>query len=229
MQRITIVIPIRNEEACIGLVLEDIRKTTSALPQYQFEIIVVDDGSTDGGAEIARSYGAEVLPNPPPHGKGAALRTGFARATGDFIVMMDGDYSHMAEDLGALLDALRRPGVSLVIASRSYGGSDEFTPVRAFGNIALSYLFGLLHGRYLSDSLNGYKAFHREVFTRFPFTSVAFEIEIELLAKALRCGRIVEVASHERARAGGVAKSKVVRHGTGFLVRMIRERWRRDR
>jgi glycosyltransferase involved in cell wall biosynthesis len=226
VERVSVVIPIRNEEACIGRVLDDLRKATAELPHYQFETIVVDDGSTDGGAEIARSYGAQVVPNGPPHGKGAALRTGFARAAGDVIVMMDGDYSHMAEDMGALLGALR-PGVSLVIASRSFGGSDEFTPVRAFGNIALSYLFGVLHGRYLSDSLNGYKAFRREVFTRFEYTSVAFEIEIELLSKALRCGRIVEVGSHERARAGGSAKSKVVRHGSGFLVKMIRERWQR--
>jgi hypothetical protein len=142
--------------------------------------------------------------------------------------MMDGDYSHRAEDLGVFLDALK-PGVCLVVGSRIFGGSEEYTRVRAFGNILLTYLFGFLHGRYLSDALNGYKAFRREVFTGFEYTSVEFEIEIELLVNAIRSGgRIVEIPSHERARASGRSKSKVVRHGTRFLMRMIYE-WARPR
>jgi hypothetical protein len=142
--------------------------------------------------------------------------------------MMDGDDSHRAEELGVFLDALK-PGVSLVVGSRIFGGSEEYTPVRAFGNIVLTYLFGVLHGRYLSDALNGYKAFRREVFTGFKYTSVGFEIEVELLANALRSGgRIVEVPSHERARAGGRSKSRVARHGMRFLMRAIFE-WARSR
>jgi glycosyltransferase involved in cell wall biosynthesis len=228
MERVSIVIPIRDEEDTIGLVLEDLRKATSDVSGYEFETIIVDDGSSDRGPEIARTYGAHVISNAAPHGKGTALRTGFAASTGRLIVMMDGDYSHRAEDLGVLLDALR-PGVSLVVGSRIFGGSEEYTPVRAFGNIVLTYVFGLLHGRYLSDALNGYKAFRRDVFTGFTYTSVGFEIEIELIANALRTGgRIVEVPSHERARAGGKSKSRIVRHGTRFLTRVIYE-WARSR
>jgi glycosyltransferase involved in cell wall biosynthesis len=226
MERVTIVIPIRDEAASIGLVLDDLCKVTSQLPQYEFETIVVDDGSRDGGADLARAYGARVGPNGAPHGKGAALRAGFAATTGSIIVMMDGDHSHRPEDLPVLLDALK-PGVGLVIGSRIYGGSDEYTPVRAFGNIVLTYMFGLFHGRYLSDALNGYKAFRREVFTRAPYTSVAFEIEIELIINALRGGgRVVEVASHERSRAGGRSKSSIVGHGLRFLARIVYE-WAR--
>ena len=79
-------------------------------------------------------------------------------------------------------------------------------------------------GRYLSDALNGYKLFRREVFTDFRYGSRNFEIEIEIIANALRKGyRVVEVISHERARAGGVMKSSAVRHGPRFLARIIWE------
>ena len=229
MERVSIVIPIRDEEAAIGPVLEHLRKATSEIERFEFEVIVVDDSSTDRGPEIARSYGARVLRNAPPHGKGAALRAGFAAATGSLIVMMDGDHSHRPEDLGAFLDALTR-GASLVIGSRIFGGSEEYTALRAFGNIVLSYLFGLLHGRYLSDALNGYKAFRREVFSSFAYTSVGFEIEIELLVNAMRLGgTIQEIPSHERARSGGRSKSSIVRHGSRFLARMLYERVRGGR
>jgi len=226
MERVSIVIPIRDEEAAIGLVLERMRKATSVIEGFEFEVVVVDDGSSDRGSEIARAYGARVLDNPAPHGKGAALRTGFSAATGAVIVMMDGDDSHRPEDLGAFLDAVKL-GASLVIGSRIFGGSEEYTAVRAFGNIVLTYLFGVLHGRYLSDALNGYKAFRREVFSSFDYTSVGFEIEIELLVNTLRLGgSIVEIPSHERARTGGRSKSSIIRHGFGFLARIVYERVR---
>jgi hypothetical protein len=77
--------------------------------------------------------------------------------------------------------------------------------------------------------LNGYKAFRRDVFDDFNYTSSMFEIEIELIANTLRKGyRVVEVLSHERARAGGEAKSRVIRHGTRFFWRIFTE-WLRNR
>lgn len=226
--RVSIVIPIRDEETTIGALLDDVRAATERLPQYAFEVIVVDDGSSDRGAAIARDRRAMVVTNDGQHGKGAALRRGFEAATGDCLVMMDGDYSHRPEDLGTLLAAME-PDVSLVIGSRIYGGSEEYTVVRAFGNIVLTYLFGVLHGRYLSDALNGYKAFRRAVFSDFDYVSKSFDIEIELVCNALRTGgRVVEVPSAERARGGGRSKSRVVQHGLMFLWREIAE-WQRSR
>jgi hypothetical protein len=117
-----------------------------------------------------------------------------------------------------------REGVGLVIGSRVYGGSEEYNHVRALGNVFLSASLGLCTGRYLSDALNGFKLFRRDVFTDFPYTSRMFEIEIEIIANTLRKGyRVVEVISHERSRAGGEMKSRVVRHGTRFLARIIWE------
>lgn len=226
--RVSIVIPAKDEASSIGLVCADLFKVIPQLEEYTCEVICVDDHSTDQTAAIAASFGARVVPNPGRSGKGQALRVGFAVASGDLIVMMDADYSHKAEDLPIMLAPLANGTAGLVIGSRLMGGSDEFTRVRGLGNLFLTAMFGVCHERYLSDALNGYKAFRRDVFTDFRYTSTSFEIEIEILVNALRKGyRVVEVASHERQRHGGEAKSRVVRHGSRFLWRILWERIRR--
>ena len=223
MTKVSVIIPAKNEEATLAKVLNDLYKTIRQLTGYEIEVICVDDHSTDATADIARSFGAKVIQNMGRSGKGLALRAGFREATGDIFAMMDADYSHRAEELPILLDALKE-GVGLVIGSRVVGGSEEYTHIRALGNVFLSTTLGLCTHRYLSDALNGFKVFRRDIFTDFQYTSKAFEIEIEIIANTLRKGyRIVEVGSHERARAGGEVKSSVVRHGTSFLLRILWE------
>lgn len=224
MAAISVVIPARNEEANLAMVLDDLNATIKRMSGHTVEIVVVDDHSTDRTAEIGRSHGARVVANPGRGGKGMALRLGFASATGEILAMMDADYSHRAEELPRFLEALQDPSVGLVIGSRVVGGSEEYTHIRALGNVFLSATMGLCTGRYLSDALNGFKVFRRDVFTDFKYTSRAFEIEIEIIANTLRKGyRVVEISSHERARAGGEAKSRVIRHGTRFLMRILLE------
>jgi glycosyltransferase involved in cell wall biosynthesis len=224
MKKVSVVIPAKDEESTLGKLLEDLYKVIPQLSSYEFEVICVDDHSTDATASIAQSFGAKVIENKSKSGKGMTLRAGFKEATGDIFVMMDADYSHQPEHLPIFLDALV-DGVGLVIGSRVYGGSDEYEHIRALGNVFLSTMVGLCTGRYLSDALNGYKVFRRDVFTDFKYTSRAFEIEIEIIANTLRKGyRIVEVNSHERSRAGGQVKSKVVCHGTRFLLRIFWEK-----
>jgi glycosyltransferase involved in cell wall biosynthesis len=222
-KRLSVIVPAKNEEVTLPRVLEELCRIMPLLDGYDCELICVDDHSTDRTAEIARSFGARVIRNNRPSGKGMALRAGFEAATGDIIAMMDADYSHRAEDLPVFLLALK-DGIGLVIGSRVVGGSEEYTHVRALGNVFLSAALGLCTGRYLSDALNGYKVFRRDIYTDFKYTSRAFEIEVEIIANTLRKGyRIVEVSSHERARAGGKAKSRVVQHGTRFLLRILQE------
>lgn len=221
--KLSVIIPAKDEEATLGRVLEDLNRMKPALPGYAIEVIVVDDHSRDQTAVIARSFGARVVENRRKPGKGNALRAGFEAAQGDFIMMMDADYSHRPEDMPQFLAAMR-DGVGLVIGSRVFGGSEEYNHVRALGNVFLSASLGLCTGRYLSDALNGYKLFRRDVFTDFKYTSRMFEIEIEIIANTMRKGyKIIEVISHERARAGGEMKSRVVKHGTRFLARIIWE------
>jgi len=223
MSKLSVIIPAKDEEQTLPQLLEDLNKVIPTLDGYAVEVICVDDHCRDRTPAIARAYGARVVENKRKPGKGNALCSGFEAATGDLLMMMDADYSHRPEDMPAFLSAMR-DGVGLVIGSRVFGGSEEYTHVRALGNVFLSGALGLSVGRYLSDALNGYKLFRKDVFTSFQYTSRMFEIEIELIANALRKGyRVVEVISHERARAGGLMKSRVVRHGTRFLMRIVWE------
>jgi glycosyltransferase involved in cell wall biosynthesis len=223
MSTLSVIIPARNEEVTLPMVLRDLNETIQRLEGYEVEVIVVDDKSTDRTAAVAQSGGARVVRNVGGPGKGMALRAGFLAATGDILAMMDADYSHRAEELPVFLEAMK-PGIGLVIGSRVVGGSEEYHHVRALGNVFLSATLGLCTRRYLSDALNGYKVFRRDVFSDFTYTSRAFEIEVEIIANALRKGyKVVEVSSHERARAGGEVKSRVIRHGTRFLARILFE------
>ena len=226
---ISIVIPAYNEEQVIGNVLKEVCSVTSRMPR-KCEIIVVNDRSSDGTAQVVEKFSSQgviLLDSKNPQGKGGALRTGFDAARGECVVMMDGDGSHQAIDIPKLTDEVFRTK-GLVIGSRIYGGSQEYTRVRAFGNILFTWMFGLVHGRYLSDALNGFKAFHRDIYRKFNYSANGFEIEIELLVNALALKRsITEVPSMELSRQGGEVKSRVIRDGFRFLWRIILERFRK--
>lgn len=218
---VDIVIPAYNEEETLGIVLRDVLRETKKLSSlYTFRVIVVDNDSKDNTNKIAQSFPITVVNHPQP-GKGEALRKGFSLCNGDYVVMLDADYSHRAEDLHGFLTELQK-GAMLVIGSRSMGGSDEYNGIRGVGNFLLTWIFQLAWGVSLTDVLNGYKAFRREVVI-LPLCAPGFEIEIELIKNALLLGGpVTEVSSHERARAGGEKKSHAIREGFRFLMAILK-------
>lgn len=225
--RVNIVIPARNEAAVIGDVLSETVEAVSVLEDnYNAEanIVVVDDHSRDGTAQVVRQFeSVELLPNTRPPGKGNALISGFEAGDGDILVMMDADYSHRPHDLPQFLTAIES-GADLVLGSRYRGGSDEFSLVRRTGNRLLTSFFNALFQRRFTDVLNGYKCFRRNLVIGHEFRSSGFDIEVELVASALnRDMTVVEVPTHERARAGGVRKSRVHVHGPQFAGRTLLE------
>ncbi len=220
-EKVSIIIPAKDEEASIGLVLQDLKNVVGILKKYDFEVLVIDDGSQDRTAEIARMMGIKVIANAGAHGKGNALRCGFKEAMGDIIIMLDADYSHRPEDIPEFLQKIKN--AMLVVGSRHTGGSDEYETVRGLGNYMLSFVFRVLWGQKISDILNGYKCFKKQVVKNYEYTSKNFEIELELVANALKeGGPIAEVPSHERERAGGEMKSHAVREGWKFLWAILR-------
>jgi glycosyltransferase involved in cell wall biosynthesis len=223
---VSIVIPTYNEEETIGDVLDEVFSLQDQ--GFKFEVIVVDDNSKDKTRQIVNEKGAVFVQNPNKKGKGSSLLHGFSCSSGKYLIMMDADGSHRASDIPKFINVLdSEKEVGLVIGSRIVGGSDEYTPIKALGNVFLTYLVGLLLKRYLSDALNGFKAFRREIFTDSDFDSISFDLEIELIANTMRRGyQIREISSHERARQGGQAKAKIIRDGLLFLRRILKEYFR---
>jgi len=221
VRSVSIVIPARNEEASLGMVLDEVLLAIRTMHGYEFELIVVDNNSTDRTYAIALEKGARVVKETKP-GKGMALAKGFKEAHGDIIIMMDADYSHSAKEFPSFLQKIDN-GYGLVIGSRQLGKSDEYTPIRRFGNLFLTGSFRILFGYYLTDALNGFKAFRKDVVKKHACTSKDFEIEIELIYYALKENMIVgEVESHERERFGGEMKSRALIHGPKFLAAILK-------
>lgn len=221
LKKISIVVPAKNEQDTLSLVLSDIIKVIKNITNLDFEIIVVDDHSIDNTFKIAESFGAKIIKNERTSGKGYALITGFENATGDAIIMLDADYSHGPEDIPVFISLLQR-GFGLVVGSRITGGSEEYTLVRGFGNIVLTISFWFMTGIFITDALNGFKAFRRELFLKNKYYSKDFEIEIELLINALLEGyKIGEFPCHERVRAGGKMKSHAFRHGVKIFQKIF--------
>lgn len=223
IKKVSVVMPARNEEETIGVVLSELEGYITRYNKYEFETIVVADHCTDGTADIARDRGVKVLINEFPPGKGNALRFGFKNSTGDVIVMLDSDGSHNPGHIGLFLEAIEN-GAGLVVGSRALGGSSEYEIVRLFGNAIFTLTFCILFSVKMTDALNGYKAFVRDVYTGHRYGSKGFDIEIELLAQAIRKGyRIAEVPSHEEKRLGGKMKSDTLIDGARFLTAIVKE------
>ena len=127
----------------------------------------------------------------------------------------------MPQDIPVFLSILKL-GYGIVVGSRATGGSEEYTLVRTFGNVCLTLFFWMVTGVMVTDALNGFKAFRRDVFRKYEYKSQEFEIEIELLINALRSGyKIGEFPCHERPRAGGEMKSRVIKHGVKFFWKIL--------
>jgi glycosyltransferase involved in cell wall biosynthesis len=223
IQKVSVVIPARNEEATIGPVLDELNAAIARLPCYRFEILVVVDNPQDLTIGMAQARGARIVLNPRAIGKGAALATGFSQAAGDAIIIFDSDGSHNPRDIGIFLDALER-GAGLVVGSRVLGGSDDHNVIRLFGNAVFTLMFSVLFGTTIMDVLNGYKAFVRDVAVGYKHKAKGFDCEIEIAARAIRQGYpLVEVATHENKRAGGKMKSRAFRDGFAIMLAVLRE------
>jgi len=203
-QRVTVVIPTRDEEGLIGEIVDAVRP-------HADEVLVVDGHSRDKTREIAAARGARVVLD-HRKGKGEALRLSITEATGDIVVFIDADGSHDPHDIPALVAPIKAGNADMVIASRGRGGSDELHGtieqfIRYVGSqlimLAINYRWNVR----LTDSQNGFRAIRRDVAGQLGLQSNLTTIEQEMLMKALKKGfRVSEVASHEYERKWGTSK-----------------------
>jgi glycosyltransferase involved in cell wall biosynthesis len=215
---VSLVIPVRNEARNIAWVLEQIADNVS-------EVILVDGNSTDATLITARSCRPDVKVVPQEgFGKGSALRTGFLAATGDIIVMMDADGSMAPQEIGHYLHFLTN-GYDFVKGSRfiAGGGSLDITAFRRLGNRFLLAVFNSLYGGDLTDLCYGFCAFHRRYLEVLALSSTGFEIEAEMVVRAMQAGlRIAEVPSLELPRRAGRSNLRSIQDGSRVLRTLLR-------
>jgi glycosyltransferase involved in cell wall biosynthesis len=215
-----VIIPCLNEEQGIEQVL---RRT----PSYVDQIIVVDNGSTDGTAQVAESLGASVI-REDVRGYGRSYKTGFSRATGDIIVTLDGDHSYPPDAISYLLEALLHLEADFLNASRF--------PVRdrramsfkhKFGNLVLSLATSLLFFRWIRDSQSGMWVFRRRILANMVLQSDGMAFSEEIKIEALRTGvRFEEISIQYSSRLGEI-KLNPWRDGIRNLAFLFRKRFLR--
>ncbi|UCG42562.1 MAG: glycosyltransferase family 2 protein [candidate division WOR-3 bacterium] len=197
--RLTVLIPVYNEEQSVSELISHVR----AVP-VEKEILVVDDHSSDNTLRVIRSIpDIRVFAHETNRGKGAAIRTGLAHATGDVVVIQDADLEYDPADYPRLLAPFADPRVDAVYGSR-FRGNGNFLFLSRMANYFLTFVTNAFFGGRITDMETCYKAIRRQLFQDLDLTANRFEIEPEITTKLLRRGaRIVEVPIAYRARTEG--------------------------
>jgi glycosyltransferase involved in cell wall biosynthesis len=219
-QRITVIIPCLNEEQGIEQVL-------TRMPPFVDQVIVVDNGSTDRTRDVAQSYGAEVI-REDVRGYGRAYKRGFAHATGDVIVTLDGDHSYPPDAISYLLEAFRHLDADFLNASRfPVRDRHAMSFKHKFGNLILSLAMSVLFFRWVSDSQSGMWVFKRAIVKDMKLESdgMAFSEEIKIEALLLPI-HFVEISIQYSSRLGEI-KLNPWRDGIQNLLFLLKKRFLR--
>ena len=222
------VIPCYNEERTLARCVERLRAIAD--DALALEIIIVDDGSRDGSVAVARRLQSAhpeiiLIQQPVNQGKGAALRAGFARATGDFVAVQDADLEHDPADLKRLLGPLIAGEADVVIGSRflSTGAHRVLYFWHSVGNLCLTLLSNMFTDLNLTDMESGYKVFRREVIQRITIEEDRFGFEPEVVAKLAHLRvRIYEMGISYYGRTYAEGKKIGLKDGIRALYCILR-------
>ena len=222
--KLSILVPVYNERATVRDVLARLEEVP-----YDKEIIVVDDCSTDGTGDVLaawRSPTVRVVRHARNQGKGAAIRTAIAHATGDIVIFQDADLEYDPGEYPALLAPILTGAADVVYGSRFLGGNRGFTPSQYFANRFLTLLTRILYGGSISDMEVCYKVFPTPVVKSMPLHASRFEIEPEITAKVLkRRLRVTEVPVSYRGRSYEEGKKINWRDGVKAVWALIKYRF----
>ena len=226
---LTVIVPVFNERTTVT---EIIRRMRAVDLPMDLEIIVVDDGSTDGTEKALAAMEdstVRVLRHASNAGKGAAIRTGLEVARGDLVLIQDADLEYDPEDWPKLLRPIIRGRADVVYGSRFTGERKNMLFWHWVGNRILSLLTNLLYNTTLSDMETCYKLFDRRVLDGIIITSNRFEFEPEITARVLRRGhRIYEVPISYAGREFHEGKKITWRDGFGAIKTLVKYRFARN-
>ena len=222
---VLVCIPAFNEAESLPAVLAEIPAEIAGLSTH---VLVIDDGSRDGTADVARSLGAHVVSHPVNSGQGAALQTGYLvaeRLGVEVVVTLDADGQHDPAQMARLVEPIVRDEADFVVGSRRMdeGASESDSRARDAGITVYTRLINLIGGTEVSDIANGYRAIRASRLAEIAFTEDQFH-NPELLLGAARAGlRVVDVPVTIRRRTAGVTKKGTdLRYGLGFLRVMLK-------
>ncbi|MEM2420024.1 MAG: glycosyltransferase family 2 protein [Candidatus Bathyarchaeia archaeon] len=219
---VSIVIPVFNEEPTVGNVIERVKAAIERM-NLPYEILVIDDCSTDNSLEVSKSKKVKVYQLERHMGKGYALRLGFKEAKGEIIVTLDSDGSHKPEELPMMLEPILRDEADLVVGSRFLSRENVFSnKLNKIGVQLFNLLIRILTGKATTDSQSGYRAFKSAVLEKIQLKSKGYEIESEMLVKALKSGfKSKEVSISFEQRTYGKSKLAPFRDGIKIFMSIL--------
>jgi glycosyltransferase involved in cell wall biosynthesis len=223
--KVSVIIPCFNERETIEQIVRAVRGS----PIQDLEIIVVDDGSTDGTVEVLcekmASLAERIIYRPRNEGKGAALRDGFAAATGDVVVVQDADLEYSPADYPTLLEPILSGNADAVFGSRFMGGRPHRVLYfwHMVGNRFLTLISNMCTNLNLTDVETGYKALRANLAKNLDLREQGFGVEIEITAKLAkaRC-RIYEVGISYNGRTYAEGKKVSWKDGLRAMYAILR-------
>jgi dolichol-phosphate hexosyltransferase len=222
---VSVLVPVFNERATIERALDELLATR--VSDDGWEIIVVDDGSTDGTESVLRSRTwpehVHLLRHDRNRGKGTALRTALEAARGTYATVMDADLEYSPADIALLLEPLRKGDADAVFGTRGFQAHSAYSFWYVMGNRAVSFATNVIYNCWLSDIMTGQKAIRTDVFRSLKLRERGFAIEAEITARLLRRGiRIYEVPIVYKARSREEGKKLTAVDGLRVIRTLLR-------